>query len=97
MLHQEQILSFKSRSHFERVALSNGYTFRGTNSFIFILVSYLIRGRVLKERICPTWSKFSPLRVDPILKGLHCRMGTLSGEQTPSFSFLSLISLGVES
>ena len=35
--------------------------------FIFIVVSHLIRGKLLNKRIC----KFFPLKADPILKGLH--------------------------
>ena len=58
----------------------NGYTFRGSNSFIlFFFASHLFRGQHLKERICSPRSKFFPLRVDPILKGLHC-----PGKQTGS-------------
>ena len=49
----------------------NEYTFRGNNSFIFIFATHLIRGQLLKKRICSPRSKFFPLRVDPILKGLH--------------------------
>ena len=43
----------------------NGYTFKGSNSCIFIFASHLIRGQLLKERICSSRSKFFPLRVDP--------------------------------
>ena len=38
---------------------------------VFIFASHLIRGQLLKKRICSPWSKLFPLRVDPILKGLH--------------------------
>ena len=44
-----------------------GYSFRGSNYFIFIVVSHHIRGKLLNKRIC----KFFPLKVDPILKELH--------------------------
>ena len=50
-----------------------------SNSFIFIFASQLIRGQFLKKRICSPKSKFFPLRVDPIWKGLHC-----PGRQTGS-------------
>ena len=50
----------------------NGYTVRGSNYFIFIFASHLIRSQLLKKRICSPRSKFIPLRVDSILKGLHC-------------------------
>ena len=43
----------------------NEFSFRGSNSFIFIFASHLIRGQL-------SMSKFFPLRVDPSLKGLHC-------------------------
>ena len=46
------------------------FSCRGSNSFIF--ASHLIRGQLLKERICFPRSKFFPVRVDLILKGLHC-------------------------
>ena len=49
----------------------NGYTFRGSNSVIFIVASHINWGHLLKERICSHWSKFFPLRVDPILERLH--------------------------
>ena len=49
-----------------------GYTFRGSNSFIFIFASHLNGGQLLKKRICSPRSKFFSLRVDPVLKGLHC-------------------------
>ena len=55
----------------------NRCTFRGSNTFIFIFVSHLIRGEPLQ--ICSPRSEFFPLRVDPILKGLH-----YSGKQTGS-------------
>ena len=44
-----------------------GYTFRGSNSVIFIFASLklLNRGVLLKKRICSCRSKFFPLRVDP--------------------------------
>ena len=57
----------------------NGYTFRRSNSFIFIFASHLISGQLLKKRICSFRSKFFSLRVDPIFRGLHC-----SGKQTGS-------------
>ena len=50
----------------------NRYTYRGSNSFIFIFVSHLTWGQFLKKGICSHRSKFFPLRVDPTLKGLHC-------------------------
>ena len=50
----------------------NKYTFRGSNSFIFMFSSHFIWGQLVKKRICSRRSKFFPLRVDHILKGLHC-------------------------
>ena len=44
----------------------------GSNSAIIIFASLLNRDQLLRERICSWWSKFFPLRVDPIFKGLHC-------------------------
>ena len=35
-------------------------------------VSHLIRGQLLEKRICSLRSKFFPLRVDTILKEVHC-------------------------
>ena len=32
---------------------ANGYTFRGSNSVIFILASHINFGHLIKERICP--------------------------------------------
>ena len=56
----------------------NCYTFRRSNSVIFIVASHINFGRLRKERICSHWSKFFPLREDPIL-------GRLSpGKQTGS-------------
>ena len=52
----------------------NGYTFRGSNSVIFIFASHMNWGHLIKERICSRWSKFFPLRVDPILERL-CPLG----------------------
>ena len=49
----------------------NRYPFRGSNS-IFIFVSHLLRGQFLKKRIYSLQSKFFLLRIDLILKGLHC-------------------------
>ena len=57
----------------------NGYTFRGSNSVIFIFVYHFSRSQLLKKWICSHWSKFFPLRVDPISGGLHP-----SGKQTGS-------------
>ena len=48
----------------------NGYTFKGSNCYIFIFASLLNTGQLLKERICSPRSKFFPLRVDHILEGL---------------------------
>ena len=44
----------------------------GSISFIFIFASHLIRGQLLKKRMCSRRSKFFPLTVDSILKGLYC-------------------------
>ena len=45
-----------------------GYTFRGSNSVIYIFASLLDRGQLLKETICSYKSKLFPLRVDLLLK-----------------------------
>ena len=47
----------------------NWYTFRGNNSVISFL-PVPSRGQLLQERICYSWSKFLPLRVDLFKKGL---------------------------
>ena len=39
------------------------------------LLSFSIRGQLLKKRICSSGSKFFPLRADPILEGL-CPLGS---------------------
>ena len=53
----------------------NGYTFRGSNSAIFIFASILNGSQLLKERICSTWSKFFLLKVDPLWKAFFiCSM-----------------------
>ena len=44
-----------------------GYTFRGSNSVIFIIASYINWGQLINERICSHRSKFFPLRVDPFM------------------------------
>ena len=48
----------------------NGYTSRGSNSVIFIVISHMNLGHLIKEIICSCWSKFIPLRVDPNLRRL---------------------------
>ena len=48
----------------------NGYTFRGSNSIIFIVVSHTHFCNLIKERICSHRSKFFPLREDPIFERL---------------------------
>ena len=58
----------------------NGYTFRGSNSAIFILTFFLNGGLLLKEKICSYRSKFFPLRVDPIFKRLY-----FPGKQTERY------------
>ena len=64
-----------------------GYPFRGSNSinFHFCLPSH--EGQLLKKRICSYRSKFSPLRVDPILGKLHFpgqQTGTCLQELSPN-------------
>ena len=49
----------------------NGYTFRGSHSFIYIFASHFIRDQFLKKTICSYGSKLFSLRLDPILKVLH--------------------------
>ena len=48
----------------------NGFNIKGSNSVIFILASFLNGSYLSKERICPFWSKFFPLRINPILERL---------------------------
>ena len=43
----------------------------GRHSAICIFGALLNRWQLLKERICFCRSKFFPLRVDPLLEGLH--------------------------
>ena len=38
--------------------------------FLYMYASLLSRNQLLKERICSYESKFSPLRVDPLWKGV---------------------------
>ena len=45
----------------------NGYTLRGSNSVNFIFGFHIIRGQLLRTRICSARNKFFPLRVDPNL------------------------------
>ena len=52
-------------------------TLSGESNSFFIFVSHLSRGQLLKKRVCSRRSKFFPLRVDDIMKGLHW-----SGKQT---------------
>ena len=47
----------------------NENTFKGSNSSSFIFVSLIIRGQLLKERICSSRSKFFSLRVYPFWLG----------------------------
>lgn len=49
-----------------------GYTFRGSNSSIFIFPSHLKGIQPFKERIWSFKSKFFPFLVDPILERPHC-------------------------
>ena len=46
----------------------NGYTFKGSNSVIFIIASHICLGHLIKGGICSLRSKFIPLRVDLILR-----------------------------
>ena len=62
----------------------HGYTFRGSNSVIFIVASHLIRGQLLKKRICFFRSRFFPFKVDLILKGLQC-LGKQTGSHKSCF------------
>ena len=45
----------------------NWYTFRKSNSVVFIIAYHINGGHLIKERICSCWSKFFSLREDPIL------------------------------
>ena len=47
----------------------NGYTFRGSNSDIFIFIFLSKGGQLLKKTICSSGSKFFPWRVGPFSKG----------------------------
>ena len=46
-------------------------TLPGEATVISIVASRVNWGLLIKERICSYQSKFFPLRVDPILGGLH--------------------------
>ena len=48
----------------------NGYTFRVSNSPIFIFIPRLNKGQFIKERICSSRIRLFSLRVDPLLAGL---------------------------
>ena len=50
------------------------YTFRGSNSGNFNFASFLNGAQLLKAEFGPLglWSKFYPIRVDPILEGFCC-------------------------
>ena len=63
---------------------NQGYTFRGSNSVIYISASLVKRGLLSKERICFSWSKFFLLRVNPCLEGLW-----QLGKQTGSHKVVS--------
>ena len=67
-----------------------GYTYNGGNSTILLLASLLDGGQLLKERICSCWSKFFPVRVDPVLEGRHCL-----GKQTGRLKNLFVLKLTV--
>ena len=54
-------------------------TFSGEATLSFSLLPPINWGHLIKERICSHWSKFIPLREDPILGRLHT-----PGEQTGS-------------
>ena len=43
----------------------NWYTYRGSNSSVFNFASLVIRGQLLKARICSFQSRFFPFRDDP--------------------------------
>ena len=48
------------------------HIFSRTSSAIFNFASLLIRGQLIKDRICSHRSKVFPLRVDPILEWFCC-------------------------
>ena len=52
---------------------------KGSNSVILIFASPFNVVKLLMKRICSSWSKFFPIRVDPISEGLFH-----SGKQTGS-------------
>ena len=60
------------------VFMVNGYTFRGSNSLLFIGAPHINWGHLIKERICSHWSKFFCLRVDLFL-GRLCPPGRHTG------------------
>ena len=60
--------------------LLDGYTFRGNNCHFYICF-YLKEGLILKEKNLLLWSKFFPLRVNPILGGL-CQLREQTQEVT---------------
>ena len=48
----------------------DGYTYRESQFVVYMFVSLLVRGQLIKEIICSFWSKFFLLRVDPALERL---------------------------
>ena len=73
----------------------NGFTFRGINSFIFIFVSHLIRGKLLKKRICSQSSKFYLLRGDLILRAISAKEANrMDGWMTCEFTSFSTVLSG---
>ena len=60
-------LVLENQFHTNNLINMNGYTFRGSNSVIFIVASHINWGHLTKERICSHRSTFFSLREDPIL------------------------------
>ena len=64
------IFGLHNHSHTDFHFKVNGYTLRGSYSAIIIVSASIInKSQLLKKRICSSWSKFFPSRLDSILKG----------------------------
>ena len=60
------------------------------NSSVNYIFSFLFnKTQLLKERVCSSWSKFFPLRVDSILDGHSCPGAQIGSHK--SFSFVKKV------
>ena len=72
----------------ENKSKDDWYTFRANTSTFSYFASLLNGDQHLKERICFSRSNVFTLRVDPILKGLHCAGECTSSQERCYPSFL---------